>query len=340
MPAKTIPSQAARQGGQDVFSFGGGSETILAVDDGGSPFGFIIDTGGGDDTIFGSDFAGRGAPTGHDLRTTTGDLLTGGDGSDAILGGAGDDTIFGGHEDGSPDRSKGQNPAPQNTLVGDGERLADGSLSDTITLAAGSTFDGGDDTLIGGNGATTNTMFGDARRVDTTADSIFNGGHDRLVAGGGGSNTMFGDVQIITGGGTVNGGDDALVSGTGNDQMVGDWSSSGGFTGTATGGTDTFVFGLDNGFDSIADFEHGKDTIDLIATGLAWVDLDTNLNGVLDDGDDFVTVGGTSTTINLGGAINDDPLAFGDQIVVSNVNMPSEVVVLTETDFAFATALV
>jgi len=367
MPDKTILSQAARQGGQATFSFGGGSETIFAVDDGSSPFGFIIDTGGGDDTIFGSDFTGRGTPSGHDPRTTTGDVLVGGDGSDTILGGAGDDTIYGGNEDGSLDASKGQNPPPENTLVGDGERLADDSLSDTITFLNGSTFDGGDDTLIGGtgatsntmygdarlvqspagtvfnggddtliggSGATSNTMFGDARFVETAGDAVYNGGNDHLVAGDGGSNTMVGDAQVISGTGTVNGGDDVLVSGTGNDQMAGDWTSFVGFTGIAIGGADTFVFGVDNGFDSIADFEQGKDKIDLVATGLVWADLDTNNSGDLDNGDDFVAVSGGSTTINLGGAITGDASAFGDQVIVSGVTG------LVETDFVFATVLV
>lgn len=334
MPTKTLSSQATRKGDQDIFTFGGGSDTIFAFDDGSSPFGYVIDAGGGDDTIFGSDFAGRGTPLGHDPRTTSGDVLVGGDGSDQIFGGAGDDTIYGGYEDGSADASKGQNPPPQNLLVGDGERMADGSISASVTFVSGDTFSGGNDTLIGGNGATSNGMFGDATNVQTQAGSTFNGGNDVLIAGDGATNVMTGDATSISGAGSVNGGDDVLISGTGNDQMFGDWSSSGGFSGTAVGGADTFVFGLDNGFDSIGDFHQGEDTINLQATGLSWADLDTNDNGVLDDGDTYVTVSGGSTTINLGGAIAGDTNAFGDQIVISGVTG------LVEADFDFTTALI
>lgn len=335
MPSRMIPSQATRQGAQSVFSFGGGSNTVFAADDGVSPFGYVIDTGGGDDTIFGSDFTGRGAPAGHDPRTTTGDVLVGGDGSDTILGGAGDDVIFGGHEDGSTDAGKGKDAQVQNTLVGDGERLADGSLGDMITFAGVSTFDGGDDTLTGGAGAAANTLHGEARFVLTTAGTVFNGGDDRLVAGDGGTNTMFGDVQVISGGGTVNGGDDVLVSGTGNDWMVGDWSNDLGFTGTANRGADTFVFGPGNGLDIIADFTRAQDLIDLTATDLAWTDLDSDGSGVLDDSDAFVDIlGGTSSRLNLGAAIANDGSVSGDFVVVSNV------VGLTEADFRFADALV
>jgi hypothetical protein len=333
MPTKVLDSQADRNGLQSVFTFGGGSDTVFANDDRGSPFGYIINTGGGDDTIFGSDYAGAGASV-VDPRTDSGDVLVGGDGSDNIFGSAGDDTIYGGHQDGSLDASKGQSPAPQNLLVGDGERMADGSISARVTFVSGNTFTGGNDTLYGGNGATNNSMFGDATIVQTQAGHVFNGGDDKLVAGDGAFNVMTGDATSITGVGTVNGGDDVLISGTGNDQMFGDWSSAGGFTGTAVGGADTFVFGLDNGFDSIGDFEQGKDTIDLEATGLIWDDLDTNGNDVLDDGDTYVTVSSGGTTINLGGAIADDPFAFGDQIVISGVTG------LLETDFDFTTVLI
>lgn len=341
MPTKTLLSQAARQGGQDIFTFGGGSDTVFAFDDGVSPFGYVIDTGGGDDTIFGSDFAGDPDPVTdpnfdpaiHDANTQFGDLLVGGDGTDNIFGGAGDDTIYGGHQDGSLDASKGQNAPPQNLLVGDGERLADGSVSANVNFVSSGTFTGGNDTLYGGNGATNNSMFGDAAIVQTGGGFVFNGGDDILVAGDGANNVMTGDATSITGAGTVNGGDDVLISGTGNDQMFGDWSSAGGFTGSSVGGADTFVFGLDNGLDSIGDFEQGTDTINLAATGLTWADLDDNMNGFLDDGDTYVTVSG-GTTINLSGAIAGDPNAFGDQIVISGVTG------LLETDFDFTMVLI
>ena len=264
-----LTSQTDRKGLQKTYKFGGGKNEIIADDDGVAGFGYIINAGGGDDTIIGSDFTGIGF-TGlpfdsltDDARTEFGDLLIGGDGSDTIEGGLGNDTIFGGNEDGS-DSAKGKDAEPRNLLFGDANRL----------VTAG-TYTGGNDVLVGG------------------AD---------------GSNVMFGDVQSADGTGTFNGGNDILISGmNADDSMVGDFSSG---SATHIGGSDTFVFGPNNGADQIVDFGSvadfttdptvAKDKINLEATAvLDFAALDTDGNGVLDDGDDNISVG-VNTVIDLG----------------------------------------
>jgi Ca2+-binding RTX toxin-like protein len=70
---------------------------------------------------------------------------------------------------------------------------------------------------------------------------------------------------------------------------------------TGGNGNDTFVFEADNGIDQILDFDLKNDTVDLSALGLAGLDSDGS--GVLDDGDDFVTINGSDTTIDLGAAV-------------------------------------
>ncbi len=56
MPAKDLSSPADRNGDQKLFKFGGGANTIFALDHDAS-FGYWINAGGGNDTITGADFA-------------------------------------------------------------------------------------------------------------------------------------------------------------------------------------------------------------------------------------------------------------------------------------------
>ena len=353
MPTKFLASPFGRDGfTQKSHKFGGGADTIFTanVDESGDPLviGYNIDARGGNDAIYGSDFE---------------DNLTGGNGDDMIIGGGGDDTINGGNADGSPDSGKGKNSVPTNILVGDGERQADGSYTsdvsflnslifdggdDSVTggvggasnriygdaadvnMGAGSTFNGGDDTLIGGSGST-NSMYGDANNLAMVAGSTFNGGDDTLRAGDSGANTMIGDVAHLSGEGTFQGGNDTLYSGAGNDRLVGDFGTSGRFSGTAIGGADIFVFAKDFGFDSIADFQVDLDTINLAATGLSWVDLDNNMDGVLDGSDEGVFInGGITTQIDFGVLTNGDFQGF---LTISNVTG------FTEDDFDFGSLL-
>jgi hypothetical protein len=65
----------------------------------------------------------------------------------------------------------------------------------------------------------------------------------------------------------------------------------------------------------------------LRGTGLAWADLDTSGNGVLDDRDDFVSVFGRRTIIDLGAAADEAPGI--NTVTLLNVTG------LTEFDFLF-----
>ena len=273
-----LTSQTDRKGLQKTYKFGGGKNEIIADDDGVAGFGYIINAGGGDDTIIGSDFTGIGF-TGlpfdsltDDARTEFGDLLIGGDGSDTIEGGLGNDTIFGGNEDGS-DSAKGKDAEPRNLLFGDANRL----------VTAG-TYTGGNDVLVGG------------------AD---------------GSNLMVGDVGLVIGTDIVNGGNDILISGmNSDDNMTGDFGGTP--SATKITGEDTFVFGPSNGADIITDFEKGKDVINLEATVLVDFtaldkDVDGLADGVLDNADIHVTVTAVGDTIidlgaAAGGASNVDTI--------------------------------
>ena len=67
MPTKMLDSQTDRKGNQDTFKFGGGANTIFADDIFAGNvdvlgYGYIINGGGGDDTIFGSEYAGPPDP--------------------------------------------------------------------------------------------------------------------------------------------------------------------------------------------------------------------------------------------------------------------------------------
>ncbi len=367
MPTKYLTTPFARdETTQRSYKFGGGANTITTkngiLDDLDPKFepysiGYLINAGGGDDSISGSDI---GAP-----GSGVGDTLIGGTGSDTISGGLGDDTIFGGNEDGT-DGGKGKDPVVSNNLTGDNEKvLFDGGTytggNDTIfggngvtnniygdvrltvVFSAGDSFFGGDDTLTGGdstaNDMAFNNIFGDARSVFFTAgdgangesftggddtltggngaanllfgdiqsfshDGDFTGGNDTLIGGANGSNTMIGDISSGGPGNTVTGGDDRLVSGeNSNDFMTGDFGS--GVTATTlTGGDDTFVFGVDNGLDTITDFELAEFDGDEVVIDKHDV---VELNGIvgvddfLDDIKDNFTDSDGNTVLDLGG---------------------------------------
>ncbi len=170
---------------------------------------------------------------------------------------------------------------------------------------------GGDDTLSIGVGilddpniALTldikdNALYGDAKTMTHSQ-----GGNDKLTgADGKGSVTyLYGDAQFTDGHSKA--GNDVLTSGRGNDQMWGDFASvlnpatssndhdheddDGGygwdehesdhdddhhaFNPYKYAGKDTFVFKENNGNDTIFDFQHGLDKIDLSAANIFSVD--------------------------------------------------------------------
>lgn len=227
MPTKLLDSQAGRSEVQKTYKFGGGKNEIRATDDETSSYGYIIDGGGGDDMIFGSDFEGlTGTGTIVDPRTLNGDLLIGGMGSDTIVGGAGDDWIYGGNEDGS-DGGKGKDPVVSNTLVGDtsfgsvgiddtvifgsdhifgGDGVSNVIYGDNegfLSLGAGSTTTGGDDYLRGGDGSSgvflRNDLIGDTQGISAEAESSasFTGGNDKLVGGSGVLDELGGRTDLV-----------------------------------------------------------------------------------------------------------------------------------------------
>ena len=144
-----------------------------------------------------------------------------------------------------------------------------------------------------------NMLFGDAKTMTHSQ-----GGNDKLTgADGKGSVTyLYGDAQFTDGHSKA--GNDVLTSGRGNDQMWGDFASvlnpatssndhdheddDGGygwdehesdhdddhhaFNPYKYAGKDTFVFKENNGNDTIFDFQHGLDKIDLSAANIFSVD--------------------------------------------------------------------
>jgi hypothetical protein len=348
MPTKTLSSQTGNKGIQVANKFGGGANTVIAIDDGTSDYGYIIDGGGGDDLITGSDYVFDGvADTGTilDPRTENGDLLIGGDGSDVIIGGLGDDWIFGGAEDGT-DGGKGKDPVVKNDLYGDFDNLAVGANQSvtgfadhifggngvdnsmygdnfgTLSLGTNALFTGGNDEITGGDGPNgefvNNLLIGDTQNVLGSSNNSFTGGHDTLTGGSGVNvnNIMIGDANSLSDVATITGGDDILISGTqADDSMTGDWG--GNPAGDVTGGADTFVFGIDNGDDLITDLRAGDgDMIDLIAFGFAGRDFGgASAYATLDDlMADLITGGGTAV-IDFGA--DDDGLAGAGTITVS-----------------------
>jgi Ca2+-binding RTX toxin-like protein len=171
MPTKILTSPLDNKDNFKMYKFGGGSNDIIAQNHN-DVVGYHINSGDGDDTITGADFASA------DLPVLSDDTLIAGDGSDAVSGGLGDDTIYGGNEDGS-DGGKGKNPSVTNSLFGE-ER--------SLTLA-GATVTGDDDTLHAGDDVV-NFLFGDVQSIN--GPGTFTGGNDTLISGTG-NDTMVGD---------------------------------------------------------------------------------------------------------------------------------------------------
>lgn len=244
MPTKILTSPLGRDDSPKLFKFGGGANTVFALDpDPLGTIGYNIDGGGGNDALFGS---------------SLNDTLIGGDGDDTVYGGAGDDIIYGGETDGS-DTSKGKNPPPTNTLVGDGTfDPVTFVTSDSLTVASETTVTSGSDTIFGGDGAT-NDVYGDYNVVTLSAGTVanitsFTGGADTITGGDEGDNSLYGDVFAVNvrSNSSFTGGSDTITGGTafggaatpndlyGDAQRV---NFSGDGTGSFTGGNDTLTAG-------------------------------------------------------------------------------------------------
>lgn len=156
-----------------------------------------------------------------------------------IYGLAGADIIFG-------DTNANLSTTGSNDLIdgGEGEDILSGDANDIVSGGTG-----GNDIIYGGDD--NDTIQGDALTID--------------AQGKGGDDTLFGEDgdDIIMGDAAHNfgmGGNDTLMGGEGDDTLYGDGDPT--LAGpNAIGGSDTFVYDLsiDNGTDTIGDFEAGDE---------------------------------------------------------------------------------
>ncbi len=190
-----------------------------------------------DDTLIGDDVGnGLFGGTGDDLIRARGgnDFVQGNEGNDQIFGAGGNDQLY----------------------LGDGDDLANGG--------------DGVDFIIGGDGA--DRIFGGAG-----LDQINGGADDDLIKGNDGDDEIFG----AGGNDTIFGqsGDDFLEGGDGMDVIMGgsgrDLINPGAGNDTITGGSAADVFQFFNvgneggGVNTITDFKHGIDRLDLRDYGFA-----------------------------------------------------------------------
>lgn len=207
-----------------------------------------------------------GAPTSPAPEVPSYTVITGTGGDDRLDGTLGDDQISG---NGGKDRIEAD--AGNDTLWG-------GTNNDTLR------GEDGNDVLYGENGR----------------DTIEGGNGADLVDGGEGNDLVRG-----------NAGDDSLIGGLGSDTIEGgdgnDWLQGGESGDTLKGGlgADDFVFIASEAFgsDRIEDFSSAsQDRVVFAGFGSAlnsFADLDSNGNGVLDAGDDWVAVSSGRTYIDL-----------------------------------------
>ena len=184
---------------------------------------------GGSDTMWGGDGNDSmdGGEGGDILRGGAGDdTMDGGDGGDVMWGGGGADSMNGGEGNDSLYGDEGDD-----TMAGgSGDDLMDGGEGDDH-LYGGE----GDDEMSGGEG--NDTLDGGE------GDDLLHGwfGDDSL-AGGKGDDTLRGEM-----------GNDTLEGGEGDDVLYGggDWGHD--------SESDIFVFGMDDGHDTIINFDSGHD---------------------------------------------------------------------------------
>jgi Ca2+-binding RTX toxin-like protein len=221
-------------------------------------------------------FIGSNAPD-NVIGSVGDDLILTLDGADNIHGNLGNDTIDGGRDGDLINGGGGDD-----TIDGGGGRdLIDGGRGNDV-LEGGA----GNDNLGGGEG---NDNLGGG-----SGDDLLSGAEgDDVLRGGSGNDVLEGgdDDDTLSGGS----GDDQLSGGGGNDALIGG------------SGSDTFVFKAvdgDSGQDTIHLFNPDEDTLAFENYGEslnAFSDLDTNTNGLLDDGDAHVTVDAGDTVIDIGG---------------------------------------
>ncbi len=155
-------------------------------------------------------------------------------------------------------------PAHQEDSTGGGDPgVVAGGKGDDILFgsARAEVLSGGDgnDLIVAGAGA-------DVLIGDMGYDTLWGGaGDDTLIGGSGEHSPEDGDDELAGGED-----DDDLFGGAGDDVLVGgngdDWLAGGEGDDTLTGGAgaDVFVFEPHHGADTITDFMHGEDLIDLM----------------------------------------------------------------------------
>ena len=239
-----------------------------------------LNGGAGNDQLYGD--------VGNDqlIGGTGNDLLDGESGADTMTGGAGDDTYY--------------VDSVNDTVL----ELAHGGTDTIITM-----LDGFDLSAKGAN--VENLTFGDgfAVGIGNDLDNIITGGaFEQDLSGGKGNDTLNG-----------NAGDDVLSGGDGNDVLEGGLGADS-LDGGA--GKDVFLYRLDDtadlgnlGGDTIAGFEHGKDTINVhdlfqdfgiatnnpFAAGYLQLEINGNTTSVLFDsdggGNSYVTLATVQNTL-------------------------------------------
>lgn len=212
-------------------------------------------------------------PTPDPTPDPDGALIAGTQGNDTLNGAAGSDTLYG--------------------RMGD-DRIVAGAGDDSVFGGAGT------DDLNAGDGADVVRGGSGADRADGGAaeDMIFGGlGTDQL-SGGTGDDVIFGnaDADTISGGSGEDmldggAGEDRLDGGQGNDQLRGGSQS------------DVFVYAPSGDVDTILDFRHGLDVLDLTSFGFASAsealalasDRGSNLAFDFGDGDELIVLGADHT---------------------------------------------
>ncbi|MDX2256163.1 MAG: hypothetical protein NW214_11660 [Pseudanabaenaceae cyanobacterium bins.39] len=176
------------------------------------------------------------------------DSLYGGTGDDFLDGGEGNDILLGGDSNDNLDGSSGDD------IIGGGagDDVVFGGRSGDDILSGGDgndTIDGssGDDLIFGGNG---NDIIDAGSHNDLVNggdgdDLIYGGSGDDVLLGGAGNDTIYADT-----------GNDILVGGLGDDILYG--SKNNGQRST------TFGLALNNGTDTIFNFQTDKDIIGLL----------------------------------------------------------------------------
>jgi Ca2+-binding RTX toxin-like protein len=177
-------------------------------------------------------------------------------GDDRLEGGMGSDALYGDGED-----MAGSTQGGDDLLIGgagdDDDRhyidISTGLYGDAVVMMEDAR--GGNDRLFGGMG--NDVLFGDGGYIGDNARA----GADRLT-GGAGNDMLYGDAGTLSG--NAGAGEDVLIGGAGDDRLWGDAEALyDDFVGAR--GRDRFVFARGSGRDTVGDFEHDRDVIDLAA---------------------------------------------------------------------------